>query len=454
MTPPRYPLRATRRGSVLTAVVFAAALAVPLVNAVPASATPLVSAGDILVVDRDLSGTGKVIDVDPSTGAQSVLSQDGFFKDPFGAAQQADGQLVVADQDAVGGPGAIIRVNLQTGAQTVVSSKNTPGNMFIAPSDVAIAPDGNYYVVDPAAIDGQGAVFKVNATTGAQTVISQDQFFHNPRGIALDPNGNILVADEHTAGGGGGRVELVNPSTGVQTLICPQGDFSTPLGITTLNGQIIVGDENAYNNASGGIVKCDPTTGAESQITTLGSLHATSGVTIKNGQIIVASQDGFSGDGSYGDPDGGVLSVDPTTGVQTVISSGQFFNDPVEVVIANQDVQPPPPPVQCDGSNATIVGTSGNDTISGTSGIDIIAGLGGDDSITALGKDDIVCGGDGNDTIVGSAGNDTLDGGAGNDIVKGSAGNDTLIGGADTDKCIGGTGTDTASQCEIVKTVP
>src|SRR6266550_9533395 len=125
----------------------------------PASAAPLVSAGDIIVVDRDLSGAGKVIDVNPSTGAQAVLSQDGFFKDPFGAAFQADGQLVVADQDAVGGPGAIIRVNLQTGAQTVVSSNNTAGNMFRAPSDVVIAPGGNYYVVDPAALDGNGAVF-------------------------------------------------------------------------------------------------------------------------------------------------------------------------------------------------------------------------------------------------------------------------------------------------------
>jgi len=453
--------------------VFAAALVIPLVTLAPAaSATPLVSAGDILVVDRDLSGTGKVIDVDPSTGTQRVLSQDGFFTDPFGAAMQTDGQLVVADQDAVGGPGAIIRVNLQTGTQTVVSSKNTPGNMMKAPSDVAIAPDGNYYVVDPAALDGNGALFKVNATTGAQTVISQDQFFHNPRGIALDANGNVLVADEHTAGGGGGRVELVDPSTGAQTLICPQGDFFTPLGVTSLNGQVIVGDENAYNNASGGIVRCDPTTGAESQITTLGYLHATSGVTIKDGQIVVASQDGFSGDGSYGDPDGGVLSVDPTSGAQTVISSGQFFNDPVEVVIANQDVQPPPPPPTCQGATLTIVGTAGNDSITGTRNADVVGSLAGADTVAAAAGDDLVCGGDDNDTLTGasgndrlygengvdnlagSGGNDTLDGGDGNDTLKGGAGDDILIGGPGVDTCIGGTGNDTAIDCEIVKTVP
>ncbi len=479
MTSPRYPMSATRRGSVLTAVVFAAALLVPLVNATPASATPVVSIGDLLVVDRDLSGGGKVIKVDPVTGVQTVLAADGNFKDPFGAALELDGQhLIVADQDAgPGGLGELIRVDLATGAQQIVSA----GGMFKSPSDVAVESNGNLIVVDPAALDGNGAVFRVDPITGAQTIVSQfgpapNNLFHNPRGVTIDKTtGYILVADEHTAGGGGGRVIGVDPITGVQTIVGPQGDFATPLGIALeANGNIVVGDENAYVHASGGVVRVTRPGGVESMVTTDDHLHATSGIAVdpNNGQLFVISQDGFSGDGSYGDPDGGLLRVDPTTGVQSVISSGQFFNDPIEVVGATADIQPPPPPPTCQGATLTIVGTAGNDSITGTKNADVVASLAGADTVAAASGDDLVCGGDDNDTLTGGSGNDrlygengvdnlagsgandTLDGGDGNDTLKGGAGDDILIGGPGVDTCIGGAGNDTAIDCEIVKTVP
>lgn len=463
------------RPSVLRTLMAAAALVVPLFIASPASATPIVSVGDILVVDRDLAGGGKVIKVDPSTGAQTVLASDGNFKDPFGAAMEADGHLMVADQDAgTGALGELIRVDLATGGQQIVSSGNTPGNMFKAPSDVAIESNGNLIVVDPAALDGNGAVFRVDPTTGAQTIVTQDGFLRNPRGVTLNAVGYILVADEHTLGGGGGRVIGVDPVTGVQTVVCPQGDFLTPLGITTeADGHIIVGDENAYNPSSGGIVRCDQATGAQSKVTTLGFLHATSGVAVENtGKILVASQDGFSGNGSYGDIDGGVVRVDPTTGVQSAVSSGGFFKDPIEVVVSKVDIQPGPPPVTCQGSTATIVGTAAGDLITGTIAADVISSLAGADTVTAGRGDDLACGGDDNDfltgsggndhlvgengadTLTGSSGNDTLDGGEADDTLKGGAGDDILDGGPGIDTCIGGLGTDTAINCEIVKSVP
>ena len=195
MTPPRYPLRATRRGSVLTAVVFAAALAVPLVNAVPASATPLVSAGDILVVDRDLSGTGKVIDVDPSTGAQSVLLARWLLQ---GSVRGRDSKLMANSSSRtrmqVGGPVRIIRVNLADRSPDRRVLEEHAGEHVHRAFRRGDRSGRQLLRRGPGRDRRQGAVFKVNATTGAQTVISQDPVLpqparHRPRCERQHPRG-------------------------------------------------------------------------------------------------------------------------------------------------------------------------------------------------------------------------------------------------------------------------
>jgi plastocyanin len=303
----------------------------------PASAAPVGAVSDLLVVDRDLSGGGKVIRVDPATGDQTLVTADGNLKDPFGAAMDANGDLIVADQDA--GPGAlgeVIRVDPSTGFQTVISA----GGMFKAPSDVAVERNGDLIVVDPAALDTNGAVFRVDPVTGAQSIVTQDGYLRNPRGVTLEATGYILVADEHTAGGGGGRVIGVDPVTGTQAIVSPQGQFFTPLGIAVeADGSVVVGDENAYTYASGGVVRVTRPSGAQAEVTSDGYLHATSGIAVDpSGQLIVASQDGFAGDGSYGDVGGGIVRVDPVTGAQTPVSpvagTTDLFHDPIEVVIS------------------------------------------------------------------------------------------------------------------------
>ena len=102
-------------------IVWTAALAlgmaiVPAAHAVAVELTP----GDILVVDQSAFGTGAVFQVDPSSGAQTAVSVDVFFVDPFGSAVEADGKIVVGDPAAFG-TGAVIRVDPTTGAQSIVS---------------------------------------------------------------------------------------------------------------------------------------------------------------------------------------------------------------------------------------------------------------------------------------------------------------------------------------------
>jgi Ca2+-binding RTX toxin-like protein len=73
---------------------------------------------------------------------------------------------------------------------------------------------------------------------------------------------------------------------------------------------------------------------------------------------------------------------------------------------------------QCDGQNATIVGTGNADYLVGTDNKDVIAGLGGDDTIRGLAGNDVICGGDGDDLINGGLGNDQVFGDAGNDEIQ------------------------------------
>ena len=85
---------------------------------------------------------------------------------------------------------------------------------------------------------------------------------------------------------------------------------------------------------------------------------------------------------------------------------------------------------ECDGRQATCVGTNGHDILWGTDGDDVIVAGAGNDIVQADAGDDVVCGGPGNDALHGSRGNDKLLGGDGDDWLFGARGEDTLLGGA------------------------
>ena len=99
--------------------------------------------------------------------------------------------------------------------------------------------------------------------------------------------------------------------------------------------------------------------------------------------------------------------------------------------------------VQCQGADATIVGTAGADTIIGTAGADVIAARGGDDDVTGRGGADRICLGPGDDTADGGGGSDVIDGGGGVDVIRGGSGNDAIDGAGAGDDLSGGGGADT-----------
>ena len=115
-----------RRG-LLVLTVLAGSLAIPG-GATAATLHP----GDILVAGED-SNVGNLVQVDPRTGAQTVVASGSGLQDPWGVAVGPDGRIFVADFRSR----VVWVVNAATGGLTPLYSD--PGT---SPLGLALAPDG------------------------------------------------------------------------------------------------------------------------------------------------------------------------------------------------------------------------------------------------------------------------------------------------------------------------
>ena len=228
--------------------------------------------------------------MDPATGNKSVISSGGFFVDPTGVAIDASGttclnpddcrgDIIVADSSA--GPshlGRIIRIHVDpsTGmaTQTIIAENVKAGGVAIEASGHIIAP-----------LDKE--VIRVDPVSGAQTSISKDGFFFNLEGVAIDAAGNIIVTNGSVtdkkpriirvdpAGDPAGGVPAcdvdVDSVCGAQTVVSrnPSGQgnlFHNPFGVAIdSSGDIIVADWSASR-----VVSVDPVTGVQTLIAGFG----------------------------------------------------------------------------------------------------------------------------------------------------------------------------------------
>jgi len=141
------PPRWSRRPIFFAATLLLAILGPPVaVLAVP------ISPGDILVINQH---DGLVL-VNPTTGAQTLISSGGFFANPLGVALEPSGQAVIADP-AVG----VIRVDPNSGAQTLLSGR-VDRFVLSGPRSVVVAPNGDILVVDEKGASGGGEVVRID----------------------------------------------------------------------------------------------------------------------------------------------------------------------------------------------------------------------------------------------------------------------------------------------------
>ena len=137
---------------------------------------------------------------------------------------------------------------------------------YLCQGDIVIA-DPNAGRNSPGGSTGEGALFLINAATGAQTLISQGSLLTESVGVVVESNGMLVVADRVNG------IIRVDPSTGGQTLLPtgagPSNDF---FGIARdANGNFIVADsglnfDKGVNLPAGRILRIDKTTGAQTVI--------------------------------------------------------------------------------------------------------------------------------------------------------------------------------------------
>jgi Ca2+-binding RTX toxin-like protein len=153
------------------------------------------------------------------------------------------------------------------------------------------------------------------------------------------------------------------------------------------------------------------------------------------------------------DPDNG-STVDKASATVTVDLDNNEEVDCTFTIEPEPAAPPPAPAPQCNGLDATIVGSPGATTIRGTAGDDVIVdldganridGRGGNDTICTGNADDVINGGPGNDVIFAGHGKNKIDGGDGSDLLVGLLGNDTISGGAGNDWIYANDGTNVIS---------
>jgi DNA-binding beta-propeller fold protein YncE len=314
----------------------------PLLAVMLMSGTATAAPGDPYVVyaANSFASGAVILRADPASGSLVEVSRNGpqgtLFRRPYDLAVEADGSLVVAD---LGVPnardGAVIRVDPLTGVQSLVSS----GGEFYDPAGIAVAPDGQLYVVDNRAPDDDGAVIKVDPRSGAQTLVTErsdlpgrDQL-DLPFGIAIERDGSLVVSNRVSPDRIPancqplGKVVRVNPVTGLQQEVANAGTIAWPLGLAVApDGGILVPNECPRH---GGIIRVDQSRGDQSTVTPNGDqdvLVTPERIAFDPAGALLVSDFSLGPDG-----DGGIVRVDPEGGAQTLVNAGELFNHPLGI---------------------------------------------------------------------------------------------------------------------------
>jgi sugar lactone lactonase YvrE len=209
-----------------------------------------------------------------SAGGTASGSADGTgtsatFSYPDGVAVLPNGNIVVIDTNnhriRLITPAGVVTTLAGGGASGILSgSVDGIGTnaTFSYPGGVAVLPNGNVVVTDSSShrirlITPAGVVTTLaGGASGSADGIGTNATFSSPIGVAVLPNGNLVVTDI-----GNNRIRLITPAGVVTTLagggsvggtafgsadgIGTSGTFRLPWGVAVLpNGNIVVSDRN------------------------------------------------------------------------------------------------------------------------------------------------------------------------------------------------------------------
>lgn len=274
----------------------------------PESVAP---SGDIFFADSENHRIRKITrsgEVTTFAGSGHAASVDGSglsaqFKFPWGLEMDATGNLFVSEHSGNRirkiSPDGMVTTIAGSGAHGFADSKANSAT-FDLPVDLAIDESNNIlYVVDQA----NHAIRKINlaldpsdngfvstlagGVSGFQDGTGSEAKFSSPRGIELDGEGNLFVADTSNR-----RIRKVT-SEGVVTTIAGDGQSGTQDGqgtsaqFTSPTGLFLDGDKLYCVQSNGATRLIDFSNG--NQVTTLGQ-NNNYGIAMQNGDLLLSSQ--------------------------------------------------------------------------------------------------------------------------------------------------------------------
>ena len=246
-------------------------------------------------------------------GTGGVAPGYGSFTVPIGVAVLPNGNIVVADRNVhiirLITPAGVVTTLAGTAGTSAFADGTGAAARFSSPNGVAVLPNGNIVVADTnnsrirlvtqagvvTTLAGSNASFADGTGTAAR--------FNAPYGVAVLPDGNIVVADTTN-----NRIRLITPAGVVTTLAGnatgafadgtgTAASFNNPYGVTVIpsSGVIVVGD--FLNNRI--------------RLVTPGGV-----VTTLAGQTTAGNADGTGASASFNGPWG--VAVIPSSGVVVV----------------------------------------------------------------------------------------------------------------------------------------
>jgi sugar lactone lactonase YvrE len=268
-----------------------------------------------------------VVRVDPGTGAQTVLSSDGFIQNPFGMQIDASGRIIVSDT-----PGGLFSVDPATGNQTAI-----PNSVVHFTRSVYVEAGGTL-LVGGSDMAGSGGLSRVDPDNGNTTLLSSGGSLSDNFGIGIDADGYAVVGNAHgpDAAGTDPVVLSIDPSAGGQTSVSNGGTVQEVWGLVIASDGTIVVVGNVFWGVPG-LYLIDPETGSQFLRSSGGLFSEPIGLDIDGSGDYVVADRGTSA----------VFRVDKTTGAQTLISQGNNLDGPVSLVIVRGA---PPCPWDLDGS--------------------------------------------------------------------------------------------------------
>jgi hypothetical protein len=273
--------------------------------------------GDLVVVDNQ---TGAVLRVDPATGAQTFILGGPSF---FDIATEENGRFA-ATFTGITGSGA--------GEIDPVAASFTPlvtGDPWSSPLGVAAGKAGHILAADKFAFVGcstGGTVFDVDPASG--TAIAVLCLHAHPLDVVLESSDSVLIASENT-----GLVRFSPPGFPVFRILAAGSAAFNPQAIALAsNGVIFAVSRAGGASTATDIFRIDPVTGAQAGVSSGGLFVDLRGIAVaKNGDVLLTDAQALpDGAGAKG----AVFRVNPLTGAQTVVSSGNLFRSPSGIAIA------------------------------------------------------------------------------------------------------------------------